>query len=97
MMYVSSMHGHPLYEPANDRELAQWRPCAEMSLQFVKIARGQFWIFHDGQFLGCAQQLVGLEAWQATSNERGCCIAPLDSPLECAWSLLEYETVADFS
>ena len=91
MMHFSQLHGYPIYEPANDRELSQWRPSAEASLQFVKIARGQFWIFHDGHFLGCAQQLIGLEAWQATSDERGCCIAPLDSPLECAWSLLEYE------
>ncbi len=97
MMHVSLLYGHPLYEPANDRELAQWRPSVEMALQFVKIARGQFWIFHDGQFLGCAQQLIGLEAWQATSNERGCCIAPLDSPLECAWSLLQYKPAEEFN
>lgn len=91
MMHVSQLHGYAVYEPSSDHELSAWRPSEQESLQFVKIARGQYWIFHDGQFLGCAQQLVGLEAWQASSNERGCCIAPLDSPLECAWSLLQYE------
>ena len=91
MMHVYQLHGHPFYEPSNDRELAEWRPSLGLSLQFVRVARGQFWIFHDGQFLGCAQQLVGMEAWQASSNARGCCIAPFDSPLDCAWSLLEYE------
>ena len=90
-MMHTLLNGYPVYEPANDRELTQWRPSSEASLQFVKIARGQFWIFHDGQFLGCAQQLIGLEAWQASSNERGCCIAPLESPLDCAWSLLKIE------
>ena len=91
MMHVSQLNGYPVYEPANDQELFKWRPSLGASLQFVKIARGQLWIFHDGKFLGCAQQLTALEAWQATSNARGCCIAPLASPLECAWSLLQYE------
>lgn len=91
MMPNLQLQNYPVYEPANDRELSQWRPCVQTWLQFVKVARGQWWIFYRGQFLGCAQQLLGLEAWQATSSERGCCIAPLDSPLECAWRLLEYE------
>ncbi len=89
MMHVSQLHDYPVYEPANDEELAQWRPSDKTLLQFVKVERDEFWVFHAGNFVGCARQLIGLQAWQAVSDERGCCIAPLASPLDCAWRLIE--------
>ena len=90
-MHFSLLYGCPVYEPDNNNELAQWLPCEQENLQFVKIARGQYWIFHGGKFLGCAQQITGLNAWQASSDELGYCIAPLASLLECAQCLLEYQ------
>ena len=85
MMRVSQLDDYPVYEPADDDELAQWRPSDEALLQFVKVERDEYWIFHIGNFVGFARQLKDMNAWQAVSDERGCCIAPL----ACAWRLIE--------
>ncbi len=88
MMHVSQLQGYPVYEPADDEELAQWRPSGSAVLQFVKVERDEYWIFYAGTFVRCAQRVTGLQVWQAVSDERGCCIAPLTSPLDCAWRLI---------
>lgn len=87
-MLITQTHGFPTYEPASDDELQSWRPAPREVFQFVKIARGQYWIFHCGAFLGLASRLTYADAWRACSDQRGVCVAPLHSLLECAERLM---------
>lgn len=87
-MLLTQTHGVPTYEPISDDELQCWRPAPSEVFQFVKIGRGEYWIFHCGAFLGLASRLTYADAWRASSDERGFCVAPLHSLLECAERLV---------
>lgn len=89
-MYVSQMEGCLVFEPANDTELEKWHPWPGAPFQFVKTSSKEYWIFYQGEFIGSAQRLLGSLDWQATSNvsEAMVCIAPLNSPLDCALRLV---------
>ena len=87
-MQITHAQGFPVYEPANDAELCNWRPAPCEPLQFVKVSRHEYWIFHCGAFIGRASRLIYADAWQAESGEQNLCVAPLSSLFECAERLL---------
>jgi hypothetical protein len=87
-MVITYAHGVPVYEPANDIELGEWRPALGEVLQFVKISRREYWIFNCGSYLGSASRLTYADAWQAVAGENRLCVAPLHSLLECAERLM---------
>lgn len=87
-MLITHAQGFPVYEPADDAELCAWRPKPSEPLEFVKISRHEYWIFHCGAFVGRATRLVYADAWQAESGEQNLCVAPLSSLFECAERLL---------
>ena len=81
-MFVFFSQGFPIYEPQSDDDLKRFQPSHDVQFQFVHFAPREYWIFEGGQFLGSAQQLE--DCWQATSEARGMCVAPLKSLLDCA-------------
>jgi hypothetical protein len=87
-MHITYADGIPVYEPANDMELGDWRPAQNEALEFVKISRREYWIFNCGTYVGSASRLVYADAWQAVSGENRLCVAPLSSLLECAERLM---------
>lgn len=94
-MLVFQAQGFPVYEPANDAELCSWRPTPSETLQFVKISRRDYWVFHCGAFLGSASHLTYAEAWKVVSSEHHVCAAPLGSLLECAECLMSAARQSD--
>ncbi|PQV64264.1 hypothetical protein B1R32_106110 [Abditibacterium utsteinense] len=87
-MLITQTQGFPTYEPTSDDELHLWRPAPCEVFQFVKLSRREYWIFHCGAFLGLASRLTYADAWRASSDALGICVAPLDSLLECAERLM---------
>ncbi len=87
-MLITQTHGFPTYEPTSDDDLCYWRPAPSEVFQFVKISRGEYWIFHCGAFLGTGSRLTHADAWRASSDALSVCVAPLHSLLECAERLI---------
>ena len=81
-MFTHFSQGFPVYEPLNDDDLASFHPSRDFEFQFVHCGHREYWIFESGHFLGSARELE--DGWQATSEVRGMCVAPLKSLIECA-------------